>query len=353
MKYLFVLGRNVELSAEEVKSFLNRTNNKIKNFKQNENAVLIETEKELDKNAIDRLGGVIAIGETADIHKEELYLGTSNKLNYVIWDYSDKTDKVREHLKRRFKLERLKATEKKLGRMIELQGGKTASTLSTRNLDEQFFTFDDEFGRIIQVCDYEKLEKRDMQKPVRRSELSISPRLAKIMINLSEVKKGKLVDGFCGIGAILAEALLQGIPVIGIDKDKDALDGAKKNLEWQEALSEQYRLIKADSRTVGIGSAEVMVSEPELGEILRRPPTKEKANETFTQFERLMISVINNLKKNISGRFVFSMPYIKVDKGRASCNAEEIAERTGLNLVLKIPEFRENQIVGREIVVLE
>ncbi len=353
MKYLFILGRNVELSVAEVKSFLNRTGNKIKSIKQKENAVLVQLEKPIHEKVIDKLGGVVAIGEVIDLHKEELYFGTSNKMNYVIWDFSDKTDEIREHLKRRFKHEGLKATEKKLGRMIELQDGKTASTLSTRNLDEQFFTFDEYFGRINQVCDYEEIEKRDMEKPVRRHELSISPRLAKIMINLSEIKQGKLVDAFCGIGVILFEALLQNIQVIGVDNDKNALEGAKKNLEWKGFSQDKYRLIKSDSRKVEIPNCEVLVSEPDLGEILKKMPNRQKAVEIAERFENLMISVINNLKKSISGRIVFTMPYMKTNNGRVSCDAEKIAEMTGKELVLNLPEYRENQIVGRSVVVLE
>src|SRR4030042_1519641 len=280
MKYLFILGRNIELSIAEVNSFLKRIGNKVIGYKQKENAILVEIEKPIENKIIDNLGGVIAIGSIIpDMDKEELYFGTSNKMNYVIWDFSDKTDKVREYLKRRFKHEKLKATEKRLGRMMELQNGKTASTLSTRNLDEQFFTFDDYFGRIIQVCDYEKIEKRDMEKPVRRSALSISPRLAKIMINLSEIRKGKLVDGFCGIGAILSEALLQGIPVIGIDKDSNAIEGAKRNLDWAKFDKKDYHLINDDSKRARIDFAEVMVSEPDFGELLKKIPTKEKARE--------------------------------------------------------------------------
>ena len=54
-------------------------------------------------------------------------------------------------------------------------------------------------------------------------------RLAKILINLSEVKDEEiLLDPFCGIGVILEEALLQNINVIGIDKDKKAVDRCKE-----------------------------------------------------------------------------------------------------------------------------
>ena len=58
----------------------------------------------------------------------------------------------------------------------------------------------------------------------------------------------------------------------------------------------------------------------------------------------------------ISGKIVFSSPFIQAidSKKRIGCDFEKIASRTGLKLAEGFPisEFRKNQIVGREIVVL-
>ena len=82
-----------------------------------------------------------------------------------------------------------------------------------------------------------------MEKPFRREELAISPRLAKIIINLSEVKtKGKIIDPFCGIGVILFEGLLKNLNVTGIDIDKNAIEGAEQNLEWGKFSNKNYKL---------------------------------------------------------------------------------------------------------------
>ena len=199
-------------------------------------------------------------------------------------------------------------------------------------------------------------EKRDMNKPVRRESLSISPRLAKILINLSLIKKGEtLVDPFCGIGVILQESLIQNLKVIGIDKDREAIKGANQNLSWAKFNKENYRLISNDSSSVNIDKANAIATEPDLGDILKKIPTKEKAQEIQEGFENLMIKVINNLKNKISGRIVFTAPDIRIGKKRISCNIERILERTKLRLVEGFPikEFRQGQIVGREIFVLE
>ena len=355
MKYLFILGRNPELSIAEIVAVFGK-----KDFVKKWNAVLVLLEK-IEDNAIEKFGGVYAIGETLcscsekEIEKKDIYLGSKNKVNYVLWDFSDKTESVREYLKRRFKSERVKATEKKLN-IMKLQEGGTAGT-SRETIEEEFFVFENYFGKIIQKPKFREIERRDMDKPVRREELSISPRLAKIMINLSKVKKDEvLLDPFCGIGVMLYEALLQKIKVIGIDLDKEAIAGARRNLEWGKFARERYSLINADSREIKINDkVNVIVTEPHLGEILKKIPTEEKAKEIINDFEKLIISVISNLKENVNGRIVFTAPTIQTFKKnkRISCDAERIHKATGFKLLQKpIPEFREGQVVGRELFVM-
>ena len=67
-----------------------------------------------------------------------------------------------------------------------------------------------------------------------------------------------------------------------------------------------------------------------------------------------MINTINNLKGNISGKIVFTSPYIRTIKKRVGCNIERIQKETDYKLVDKFPieEFKHNQVVGRQIFVL-
>jgi len=356
MKYLFILGRNAKLSLAELFAYFGK---EIISIKENKNAVLINLKNPLKGN-IDDLGGIISIGEVmCDIKEMEskmIYPGESNKLNYVVWDFSNRTGEVQEYLKKRFKEEKLKAIEKRFNGLIELQEGEPVPNLESKLINEEYFVFENYFGKIIQKCDYKEIEKRDMEKPFRREKLSISPRLAKIMVNLSEVKENEtLVDSFCGIGVILQEALIQGIKVIGIDKDKDAIPGARKNLEWFGFKKSNYKLINSDSKRISISKADVLVSEPDLGPTIKKIPTNEKAKETLRNFESLMIDVLNNMKNQVKSKFVFTAPFIRIGKKRIGCDYERILRETGLKLAggFPIPEFRENQIVGRHIFVLE
>jgi len=360
MRYLFILGRNIQLSLAEIRAYFNKEGKKIIESKLKGNGFLIETEEALDAGIVNELGGAISIGivlcELKEIDRKEIYFGEDNKFNYVIWDFSDKTEDIREYLKKRFRSEKLKTTEKKLtGRMSMQEGGKIENLVSNL-IDEEYFVFENYFGRIIENCDYDEIEKRDMKKPIRRENLAISPRLSKILINLSEVKEGEvLVDGFCGIGVILQEALINKINVIGIDKDRKAIEGARENLKWFNFPVSDYKLLNDDSSKIKINKVKVLVSEPDFGETLKKIPTKTEAEQMIKRFEDLMTKVLGNMKNYIENKFVFTSPLIRIGKERVGCNFNKLCSYTGLKLKsgFPIPEFRENQIVGREIVVLE
>lgn len=367
MKYLFILGRNIPLSFQEVYSFFERERFNFKISEPIQNSLIVEVENPLEKGIIEKFGGVIAIGQVLSSGKKEkiiqelqdqtLFYGTKNKLNYVFFNFAGKDyENISFYLKSRFKQEKIKATEKKLSTNIKLQEGGFASKVSSKLVEEQYFLFKDNFGRVTETCNYDEIEKRDMKKPVRRQALSISPRLAKILINLSQVKPKKtLLDPFCGIGTILQEALLQNIKVIGIDKDKQAVTDAHTNLSWFGFNNKDYLLINNDSQKVKVNNIDAIATEPDLGELQKKCPSKEKAKEILSGFENLIINVVNNLKSQVKGRIVFTCPLIKVGKDYISCNFEKISSQTNLNIAKNFPinEFRKDSIVGRSILVLE
>jgi len=368
MKYLFILGRNVELSIAELKSFFRKNDWKFEQLGLHKNGLLVESSARFGKGMIKKLGGVISIGEVltsgntkeifSQLDKLELYKGKKNKLNYVVHGFdSENIHEVEEYLKQRFKIEKLKATQKRLSGIIEMQSGERIGKVSSNLVDEEFFVFENYFGRIAEKPNYNEIEGRDMQKPVRRNELAISPRLAKILINLSEVspkKEETLLDPFCGIGVVLEEALLQGIKVIGIDVDKSAVQGARQNLEFFKFDKKYYQLINKDSSKVQLNrKVSGIATEPDLGELQKKVPSEKEAKEIITEFEKLMIHVLNNLKDNVGGKIAFTAPLIFLgNKKRIGCDFEKIAKSTELDIMENIEEFRERQVVGRSVVVL-
>ncbi|MCU0642487.1 MAG: hypothetical protein MUF61_02825 [archaeon] len=387
MKYLFILGRNPLVSEAEILSYVERTLARRVAHKIRLNALLLETDNELNiKKMMNELGGTIAIGKVLfsgkkkdvleGIKKKPIYFGRENKVVYSVMSYAENGDEFSEILdamKENFSGERLKARYKGVSGTVKLQSGRivhgSPEKIMLRDMNYFVFSCSGEmnFGYLETSYDSEEAERKDMEKPYRRESLAISPRLARILINLSQVKdKETLADPFCGIGVILAEAMLRDISVIGIDIDKEAAKDARENIDWLRRnykISANHAVINSDSRAIKLRERIAgIATEPSLGELLKKIPSPERAQEMLAKFEDLMIDVINNLKKGLEtkGKIAFTAPLIKTQRGRISCDFGRICEKTGMRIyklsgldsAFPIREFREDQIVGRDIMVL-
>ncbi|EMR74772.1 THUMP domain protein, partial [Thermoplasmatales archaeon SCGC AB-540-F20] len=76
-------------------------------------------------------------------------------------------------------------------------------------------------SKIVEVKRGE-FEKRKVQHRPFFSPISLHPKLARALVNLSSIKRNeKLLDPFCGTGGILLEAGLIGTKIIGSDNKKE------------------------------------------------------------------------------------------------------------------------------------
>lgn len=387
MKYVFVLGRNPLLSAAEIFSRFEREGAGILSYEMKRNGMIVDAEKAVDIFLIMKeLGGTIAAGKVLfsgsaeevfkKISSEAIYAGREIKMTYSLINFADAgiERRVLEAMKENFKKEGLKARFKGVGGTIKMQGGSIASGSPSKIMlrDMNYFVFDGNsgisFGILESCADAKESEKRDIGKPERREELAISPRLAKILINLSGAKKGGIVlDPFCGIGVILQEALLMGINAVGVEIDASAAKNAKKNIEWLKknySVSAECEVINADSRKARLRkNIDGIATEPALGKLLKRVPSREEAQEMAKGFESLIAKVLENVKKYLKkgGKIAFTSPLIKTNAEKVGCDIGRIASSAGLKVyeiaglkeaAFPIREFREGQIVGREIWVL-
>lgn len=231
-----------------------------------------------------------------------------------------------------------------------------------------------------------EFQKRDVYKPRQRAIFGMPPRLARMMVNLSQCTSDKtLLDAFCGVGTILQEALLEHAMIIGVDVNPWCVKAATENLEW---IEREYRLQDADFRVipgdvahlaekVGVESVDCMVSEPDLGPALKETPTNPYAQKIIDKLEPLFMDFLEQaymvLRPN--GRLVLVTPYIRTRSREAVVMPiEEKAKELGFKRVyaftdamfsaqapnhkklMSMPilvEMDERHKIGREIHILQ
>lgn len=91
----------------------------------------------------------------------------------------------------------------------------------------------DEFllGRVLHRVDRAGLEARKVMNRSFRLPISLHPKLARALVNLSRVPTaGRLLDPFCGTGGVLLEASQIGLRPVGSDLRRSMVAGARKAL---------------------------------------------------------------------------------------------------------------------------
>lgn len=94
-------------------------------------------------------------------------------------------------------------------------------------------------GRAVHSVDRRTLEKsRGSRRPFDRP-VSLHPKFARALVNLSRVPRGgRLLDPFCGTGGILVEAARIGVHPLGSDLSPDMVEGTRRNLDHFEVDAE-------------------------------------------------------------------------------------------------------------------
>ena len=359
MKTFFILGRNPELSREEILAYMKGRNREHKEILFEENILVLET-GDNEKFDIQEFGGVIWLGEiTFEGNENELaeYLGKneiipSDKFSYATFGNIDA-----EPLKEIFKSRKKRGVLKHGRKQIKFQGGekldfpKADFTIFFHNHQDKVY-----LGISTQTYDSNPVKERDMNKPVRREHLAISPRLSKILINLSGAKpRDLMLDPFCGIGGILQEALLKGINVYGIDKDKQATIDAEKNLKWlisKYKTKNTYKLENNDSRKAPDLQFVAIATETPLGKVLRKKPNDNEAKQIIQNFEAYIIPILRKLKsvKKTDAKIAITFPVIR----NLHVNTPKIAQKTSLKIIMDpILESRPDQFISRDILVFQ
>lgn len=360
MKYFFVLGRNPELSKAELFLYLEARNIDFSEIFFQDNLVILDLEKEFNFN-INNFGGLIGLGKLQEFLNENEFEKFLNENEFVEKDkftYTILGSWDSEIFSEKFKKERKKAQIKNFGKRLKLQSGeftfipKVDVEIFVEKINSKIY-----LGLVQQKFSSQEVEERDMGKPIRRESLAISPRLAKILINLAQVKqKDTILDPFCGVGGIIQEALLQEINCIGIDKDLDAINGAKENLNWLKSsypFNANFQIKNLNSLKAENKQYDAIVTESSLGEVLRKRLKGKQADKYLEDFKKHIIPLLRHFKtiKKKQAKIVITFPCFE----GTEISAEEIQEKTGLNVYssekveFPIIEKRKNQFVNRQI----
>jgi len=185
-----------------------------------------------------------------------------------------------------------------------------------------------QWGVTVYVPETEGFKERSTERPYVTSGISLSSRLARLLVNISGVSKGKvLLDPFCGSGTILGEALLKGVDCIGIDRNHGNVERAKENLAWLLSHNQanerpaSYSVITGDAtnlrRSLGDQKVDAIVSEPILLPRLSSPPALGKARRLVkhasTIYSEALYEMSGVLRRG--GRMVLVTPLVRTIEG--------------------------------------
>ncbi|KZX13499.1 TIGR01177 family methyltransferase [Methanobrevibacter filiformis] len=122
---------------------------------------------------------------------------------------------------------------------------------------------------------------------------SMSPKLARCMVNLSKIKEGEtLLDPFCGTGGILIEGGLIGAKLIGSDIQWKMKNGTGINLDYCNL--KDYELYHLDVRELKlIKKVDAVVTDPPYG-----ISTSTGGEESHIIFHQFLDSISKNMKKD-------------------------------------------------------
>jgi len=338
--YLFVLGRDKELSFLELTSYFERKNIKYKINEKWNDIVFASINNNVN---INELGGIIKIAKVIYNTKEKkdlinfldkFELPDKNKIYFSVND-----DFIKEILFERFKENYIKAYYK-----TDLDPGKSSK------LDLELIRFKDYIAKVIQISNPKSYKKRDENRPRFDEKKVTSIRLAKILINLSKAKN-EILDPFCGIGTILQEALLLNLNVYGLDVN---IKDARENLFWLSKnfkINNKFKLFQGDARNLSsyFKNVEAVVTEPYLGPYLKGYLNYNSAKKIVIELENLYKKTFQELNK-ITDKVVILLPvFVTKDKKRLKINVNNLINKTYFKANNPILYKHKNSILEREI----
>lgn len=400
MIYAFILGKNPTLSIAEIFSVLKRESFVFVILSISGNALVIKTEKPIDKPQyfLNTLGGTIKMVEVFVESNREDVIGpilgfASNSFNdskfvFGISSYGTSFSRLGFEIKKKLK---------DIGINSRFVKGKWKDLSAPEIKNNKILTHGADFvliqnnnkifiGRTIAIQDYESYSYRDYSRPRRNAKSGmLPPKIAQIMLNLIPMTKNHeltIYDPFCGQGTVLQEAILMGYKVIGSDISKERVFDSKQNLKW---FAQEYSIDMEPEKIVFQADAlnikkenlptevDSVVSEVYLGPPLTDKISYQEISMITKDLEKEYVYFLNNIWRINIPYLVLALPFYRNQNKPLFLNIIDEAKKIGYNVIDPfentgisfdlLPEYdrirktitysRPDQIVGREIMVLE
>ncbi|MEM5812460.1 MAG: hypothetical protein QW286_01960, partial [Candidatus Aenigmatarchaeota archaeon] len=359
-RLVFIPGKNLNLSMAEIASWFDSNSLYFRITETDDGFIAADAEKAPDANY---LGGVIKVCRVIEsfdrkpLRSEESIfekipakdLPKSRLFGLSVYPDSGKNNRFFIHFAKSLKKNLREAgISAKFMPVPKDRSALTHVEVINKKLEEIVICMKKDWihlAKTVSVHNPFEFQKRDIFRPEQRPIFSIPPRLARIMINLTGLSEGKLLDPFCGIGTILQEASLMGFDVWGSDIDEECVMDTISNLTW---LSRDYniplpdlqkKILKLDatklSRVFEPKSIDAIVTEPYLGPPLEIQPDENKAESILrglkTLYEKSLREFSVLLKPK--GRVCMVFPRFEFGEHFAHLEAERMAAKVGLKPV--------------------
>lgn len=142
---------------------------------------------------------------------------------------------------------------------------------------------------------------------------TLKPKLAKVLINLSGLRKGTILDPFCGTGGILIESSLLNFKTIGYDLSQEMLNRAKINIEHFNLKN--ITLTLKDS-TTELEKVDAIITDPPYGRAstLFKKDTYQMYSEFLKQAEKSTKKAVIIFPSTIQFKKILKLTNFKIIK---------------------------------------
>lgn len=221
-------------------------------------------------------------------------------------------------------------------------------------------------AQTVAIQDIEAYAARDQARPKRDARVGmLPPKLAQTILNLATGNRTEqltVLDPFCGTGVVLQEAWLMGYCPYGTDLEARMIEYSQTNLAWlAQGHATPVKLEVADATDHTWSSFDAIAAETYLGRPFSALPAPDVLNEVMRDVDTIHRKFLQNVARQTKPgfRMCIAVPAWKSRSGFQHLKTLDSLEELGYTRVSfqsvsnqELIYHRENQVVGRELVVL-